>query len=191
MTNHMSVAVIVASTRPERHGPAIAAWIQRSLTVESELDLSIVDLADAQLPLLDEPRPAQDRAYIHDHTKRWSEIIEAADGFIIVTPEHNRTIPASLKNALDCLYWEWEHKPVAFVSYSGGPSGGIRAVEMTKQVASALSMLPLNQMVNLPRINSLIVDGVLDPPPGADSALTELANAMSKYLAASQVLRRA
>ena len=189
MTNHLSVALIVASTRPHRHGPAIAAWVQESFGHRTDFDLSIVDLADARLPLLDEPLPAKDRAYTHEHTKAWSETIDAADGFIILTPEHNRTIPASLKNALDCLYWEWEHKPVGFVSYSGGPSGGIRAVEMTKQVATALSMLPLNQMVNLPRIDSLIIDGVLDPPDGAARALADLAEMMSRYLVASQMLR--
>lgn len=188
MTNH-SVTAIVASTRPQRHGPAIATWIQESLAQRADFELSILDLAGAQLPLLDEPHPAMDRAYTHDHTRAWSETIDAADGFILVTPEYNRTIPASLKNALDCLYWEWEHKPVGFVSYSGGPSGGIRAVEMTKQVATALSMLPLNPMVNLARIDSLVVDGVLHPPAGADTALADLANTMSKYLAASELLR--
>jgi NAD(P)H-dependent FMN reductase len=95
----------------------------------------------------------------------------------------------SLKNALDCLYWEWANKPVGFVSYSGGGSGGIRAVEMTRQVALTLSMLPLNEMVNLADVDSLIADGTLNPPEGATDMLHGLADSLANHLDASRLLR--
>lgn len=183
------IAVLIASTRPNRHGPTVGKWVSEELASRTDLDVSIVDLAAIGLPLLDEPKPARTRSYIHDHTKTWSTIVDAADGFILVTPEHNRAMPASLKNALDYLYWEWAHKPVGFVSYSGGGSGGIRAVEMTKQVASALSMLPLNEMVNLARIDSLIVGGTLQPPDEATTMLHQLADSLVNHLGASRLLR--
>lgn len=183
------IAAIVVSTRPKRHGPAIGTWVGEQLADRTDLDVSIVDLATIGLPLLDEPEPASARAYIHEHTKVWSEVVDGADGFILITPEHNRAMPASLKNALDCLYWEWANKPVGFVSYSGGTSGGIRAVEMIKQVVAALSMLPLNEMVNLPRIGSLIVDGVLQPSDGAAGMLHTLADSLSDHIDASRLLR--
>lgn len=183
------IAAIIASTRPRRHGPAVGRWVIEELAVRTDFDVSLVDLADIGLPLLDEPAPAQSRSYIHDHTKAWSEIVDAADGFIVITPEHNRAMPASLKNALDCLYWEWAHKPIGFVSYSGGASGGVRAVEMTKQVASTLSMMPVNEMVNLVRIDLLVVDGWLQPPAGATGMLHGLADALAHRLGASRLLR--
>lgn len=185
------IAAIVVSTRPNRKGPAVGAWVGEQLADRTDLDVSLVDLAAVNLPLLDEPEPAVDRAYVHDHTKAWSAIIDAADGFILITPEHNRAMPASLKNALDCLYWEWADKPVGFVSYSGGASGGVRAVEMTRQVASTLSMLPVNEMVNLARIDSLVVDGVLRPPPGANEMLQRLADGLTRRLRTSRLLRTA
>jgi NAD(P)H-dependent FMN reductase len=162
-----------------------------TLADQKAFEVSLVDLADYGLPLLDEPEPAQSRAYIHDHTKAWSQTIDRADGFIMVLSEHNWSMPASVKNALDCLYWEWQHKPIGFVSYSGGMSGGIRAVEMTKQVATTLSMLVINAMVNLPRIDSLIVDDNFHPPCGATDALHALADDLEKYLAASALLHTA
>lgn len=184
-----AISAIIASTRPSRHGPAIGRWVVDELSGRHDLDVSLTDLASFRLPVLDEPEPAVNRAYVHEHTKAWSEAIDAADGFIVITPEHNRSMPASLKNALDFLYWEWAHKPVGFVSYSGGGSGGVRAVEMTKQVASALSMLPVNEMVNLPRIGSLIVDGSLHPPAGATEMLHGLADSLAVHLGASRLLR--
>ncbi len=162
-----------------------------TLVDHKTLDVSLVDLADYELPLLDEPEPAQSRTYTHDHTRAWSQTIDRCDGFIMILPEHNRSMPASVKNALDCLYWEWQHKPMGFVSYSGGMSGGIRAVEITKQVAVTLSMLVPTGMVNLPRVDSLVVDGTFVAPDGAIDALHGLAAALDKYLAASELLRSA
>jgi NAD(P)H-dependent FMN reductase len=83
-----------------------------------------------KLPMFDEPVPPSrlERKYGSEIVQRWSAKISQADGFIIVTPEYNHGYPAVLKNAIDTLYPEWNNKPVAFVGYSSGFSGGIRAV---------------------------------------------------------------
>jgi NAD(P)H-dependent FMN reductase len=46
----------------------------------------------------------------------------------MVTPEYNGSYPASLKNAIDVLYDEWRHKPVAIVTVSAGPFGASQAL---------------------------------------------------------------
>jgi NADPH-dependent FMN reductase len=51
--------------------------------------------------------------------------IASFDRFVIVTAENNHGIPAVLKNAIDYLYAEWNHKAVGFVYY--GSAGGRRA----------------------------------------------------------------
>src|SRR5690606_4522216 len=73
--------------------------------------------------------------------------IDAADGFVIVTPEYNHAYPASLKQALDIPGREWRAKPVAFVSY-GGLSGGLRAVEQLRPVISELHAVPIRDTVS-------------------------------------------
>jgi hypothetical protein len=70
-------------------------------------------------------------AYEHDHTKRSSASVAAADAFVIVTPEYNYGPPPSLINAFDFVYKEWNYKPAGFVSY-GGVSGGLRAVQRSR-----------------------------------------------------------
>ena len=189
--NNPSIAVIIASTRPHRIGPLIGQWVVDTLVGLHALDVSLVDLADYKLPVLDEPEPARSRTYIHDHTKAWSRTIDAADGFIMVLPEHNWGMPASVKNALDFLYWEWQHKPIGFVSYSGGVSGGVRAVEMTKQVAVALEMRVVDQAVNLPKVESLIVEGSFHPLAGAVQTLHELASGLEQKVSAGAILETA
>lgn len=88
---------------------------------------------------------------------------------MIITPEYNQGYPASLKNALDYLYYEWNDKPVAFVSY-GMTSGGMRAVHQLKPVVSALKMLPVADSVTIHLRQALDADGKLTPGEAAHNA---------------------
>ena len=70
----------------------------------------LVDLADFNLPVYDEPNHPRLRQYVHDHTKAWSASVEAAAAFVFVTPEYNYFAPPALMNALDYLLHEWSYK---------------------------------------------------------------------------------
>jgi NAD(P)H-dependent FMN reductase len=144
-----NLAIIVASTRPGRAGAPIAQWFAARAKDHGGFDVNVIDLADVGLPLLDEPNHPRLRQYVHQHTKDWSAVIAAADAFVFVTPEYNYGYPASLKNAIDYLHHEWQHKPVGFVSY-GGVAAGTRAVQQLKQVVTTLRMLPVFDSVNIP-----------------------------------------
>ena len=112
-----------------------------------------------------------------EHTREWSEIVGAADAFVIVTAEYNSGYPAALKNALDYLHHEWHHKPVGFVSY-GGVSAGTRAVQQLKQVVTTLRMLPVVDSVSIPFHTQFLDDGTLKAnaimEQAADTMLDEL-----------------
>lgn len=141
--------VILASTRPGRAGEPIADWFADRAKAHGAFDVELVDLAEVALPFFDEAAHPRLRRYEHDHTKAWSERIDAADAFVFVTPEYNYGYPATLKNAIDYLHFEWQHKPVGFVSY-GGVAAGTRAVQQLKQVVTTLKMLPLFEAVSIP-----------------------------------------
>lgn len=144
-----TLKIIVASTRPGRKGPAIAAWIQEIAKQQPEFTVELLDLAEINLPFMDEPNHPRLQQYEHEHTKKWSRTIDAADAFIIVTPEYNHGFPAPLKNALDYLLKEWAYKPVGLVSY-GGIAGGTRSIQLLKPVLTALKLVPLAEAVNIP-----------------------------------------
>lgn len=141
--------VILASTRPGRAGEPIAEWFVARARAQGAFEVELVDLAEVGLPFFDEPAHPRLRRYEHDHTKAWSKRIDAADAFVFVTPEYNYGYPATLKNAIDYLHFEWQHKPVAFISY-GGVAAGTRAVQQLKQVVTTLKMLPLFEAVSIP-----------------------------------------
>lgn len=144
-----TLAVIICSTRPGRIGAPIATWFAGVAEAQGAFDVELVDLKEVGLPLLDEPNHPMLADYMHDHTKRWSAIVDRADAFVFVTPEYNHSFNAATKNAIDYLHREWQHKAVGFVSY-GGISGGTRAVEALLPICAALRMVPSVAAVVLP-----------------------------------------
>lgn len=141
--------IIVASTRPGRVGLPIGQWVRDRAVEHGAFDVELIDLAEVNLPFLDEPKHPRLGQYEHQHTKAWSAKIAAGDAFVFVMPEYNHGYVAPLKNAIDFLYAEWQHKPVGFVSY-GGVAAGTRAVQAIKPVLAVLKMTPAVESVPIP-----------------------------------------
>jgi len=182
--------VIVASTRPARAGLHVAHWFLERAIDHAGFQVELVDLAQVDLPMFDEPRHPKLRHYEHDHTRAWSAIIDPADAFVIVTPEYNHGPPPALVNALDFLAREWAYKPVGFVSY-GGVSGGSRSVQMTKQIVAALKMVPLFEAVTLPffREHLDLDSGRFDPGEIQERAATRMLDELVKWATALRTMR--
>lgn len=154
-----TLKIIIASTRPGRVGLPIGSWVARVATGHGGFDaVEILDLAEINLPFMDEPNHPRLRKYVHPHTIAWSQAIDSADAFLFVSPEYNFSMTAPFKNALDFLSAEWAYKPVGLVTY-GGISGGMRAAHNIRQVVSVLKMIPVPEAVALPVVFAQIVDG--------------------------------
>jgi NAD(P)H-dependent FMN reductase len=169
--------IVVASTRPGRVGRPVGDWFKQVAIKHGGFEVEEADLAEINLPLLDEPNHPRLQQYTQEHTRAWSAQVASADAFVFVTPEYNHSYPATLKNAVDYLHQEWRHKPLGFVSY-GGIAGGTRSVQAFKLVASALMMYVAGNLVNITWVHSKIKDGVFvedaDVRGAADAMLDEL-----------------
>ncbi|TGA95279.1 NAD(P)H-dependent oxidoreductase [Streptomyces sp. MZ04] len=132
----MRIAIIIGSIREGRFGPTAADWLAARACRRPDLDVDIIDLAQAWLPttLPAEPPTTGGPPAVED-LRPW---LATADGFVIVTSEDNHSFPASLKNAIDWYREEWRAKPVAFVAY-GAESGGLRAVDHLRPVFTSLA----------------------------------------------------
>jgi NAD(P)H-dependent FMN reductase len=149
--------IVIASTRPGRVGLPVARWFNDRAVEHGEFEIDLVDLVELDLPMMDEPNHPRLQQYTHEHTRAWSERVDAADAFVFVTSEYNHGYPAALKNAIDFLHNEWHDKPVGFVSY-GGVAAGTRAMQQLKPVVSALKMVPMVEAVNIPFVAQFIDD---------------------------------
>jgi NAD(P)H-dependent FMN reductase len=184
----LRIAILIGSTRPNRRAPVVADWVRRTVQTGDGVDVDVLDLADFDLPLLDEPvPPAMAQEYEHGHTRRWAKAVASFDGFVVVTPEYNHSIPGALKNAIDFLNQEWADKAVGFVSY--GSAGGVRAVEHLRQVAGELRMADVRAQVMLSLFDDFDGDGRFAPRPHHRDALSEMFSQLLGWSTALAVLR--
>jgi NAD(P)H-dependent FMN reductase len=177
------IAIILGSTRPNRNGEQVARWVHDVAARGFDADFELLDLRDYPLPHLDEPLSPSFGQYQNEHTKLWAAQVASFDGFVIVTPEYNHSIPGVLKNALDYLYAEWNNKAVGFVSYGG--AGGVRAAEHLRQIAGELQMADVRQQVTLSLVTEF--ENFTDFRPGQHS-LTALNTLLDQVIAWSDAL---
>ncbi|MFS8099334.1 NAD(P)H-dependent oxidoreductase [Lentzea alba] len=163
MSEQLELVVIVASVREPRIGPVVADWVvaQRPGGVRTR----VIDLAEIALPPDAELRPGGSAR------TEVSDVLAAADGFVIVTPEYNHGVPASLKRFLDWHYTEWMFKPATVVPY--GVRGGLLAGEHLRPVLAELSMVTTRRMVALSAPWAYLAEGRYVPQNGEDAALRE------------------
>ena len=130
MDKTRDVVVIVGSLRKGSINRKVANALVE--LAPARLKLSIIEIG--HLPIYnqdgDDNPPAEWSAF--------RDRIGAADAVLFVTPEHNRSVPAALKNALDVgsrPYGKsaWSGKPGAVVSASPGAIGGFGANHHLRQ----------------------------------------------------------
>jgi NAD(P)H-dependent FMN reductase len=141
------VAVIVGSVREGRFGPVVAGWLAGVAGDHGGFEVDVVDLAESGLPLAMPAFGTTPSPEVVAEAGKVTPRLEAADAFVVVTPEYNHSYPAALKNAIDWHRTEWRAKPVAFVSY-GGISGGLRAVEHLRAVFAELHAVTIRETVS-------------------------------------------
>ena len=147
MSQPLRIGVVLGSTRTGRFADRPAEWLLGLASKREGLACELVDLRDYPLPFFDEPKSPFREPSKHEVAKRWSKKVAELDAFVFVNGEYNHGIPASLKNALDYLYPEWNRKPASHVSY--GNAGGARGVEQLRMNLVELQMAPIRSAVHI------------------------------------------
>jgi len=180
----LHIAIIVGSTRPNRHAGDVARWVEGIARQRTDATFEIVDIQSFDLPLLDEPMPPSMGQYANEHTKAWSARIVSFDGFVFVTPEYNHGTSGALKNAIDFLYREWNNKAAGFVSY--GAVGGLRAVEQLRLTMAELQIADVRAQVALPFADDFENYREFTPRPHQEKLL---GNLLDQVIAWSEALK--
>lgn len=182
--------IIIGSTRPGRVGKPVAEWLRDAALDHSAFEVELTDLAELDLPLLNEPNHPRFGDYVHAKTQKWSEIVGRSDAIVFVTPEYNLSFSAAMKNAIDYLFTEWTYKPAAIVSY-GGVSAGTRAANALRTTLSAFSMIVVQAGVNIPFVANFIDDdGAITPNDIMESAAKSMLDELARVTDAASGLRQ-
>jgi NAD(P)H-dependent FMN reductase len=137
----LRLAVIIGSTREGRIGDRIGRWFVAHARQREGLALTVLDLAGYDFPA---SMPAEPTSAM----RSFAGEVNRAEAFVVVTPEYNHSFPASLKQAIDYAYDEWQAKPVGFVSY-GCRSVGLHAVDQLRTVFTALHAMTVRDTVGV------------------------------------------
>ncbi|NNF66637.1 MAG: NAD(P)H-dependent oxidoreductase [Gammaproteobacteria bacterium] len=133
----LQTAVIYGSAREARQGIKAANFICKQLEGRGHAVI-LVDSEEYQLPFLDKMHKEFDKGAAPSAMDTVAEILNAADGFVVVSAEYNHSIPAALKNLLDHYQSEYLYKPSAIVTYSAGPFGGVRSLINLRAILAEL-----------------------------------------------------
>ncbi len=138
----INVGVIVGSIRENSYNKGAAD----ALIANAPENLEFEFIEIAHLPLYSQDYDADSPQSYTDFRQK----VLSKDAFLFVTPEHNRSIPAALKNALDIASrpWGqnvWSGKPAGVVSVSISNLGGFGANHHLRQPLVFLNMPTMAQ----------------------------------------------
>ncbi len=122
---------------------AVAAGMAR----EAGAEVTLLDLADYPMPILDEDLETAEG--LPEHAVRLKDLFLACDGYIVCCPEYNGSISPLLKNTIDWLSRPREGEPVlacfrgkvaGLLSASPGPLGGLRGLVHVRAILGGIGV---------------------------------------------------
>lgn len=128
----MKLVGIAGSIADESYNRKLLKFIATHF--RSQVDIELLDIND--IPMFNEDDDQSDG----DAIQYIAQKIEAADGVIIATPEHNHTVPAALKSLIEWLSFSihpLDGKPVMIVGASYYSQGSSRAQLHLRQILEA------------------------------------------------------
>jgi NAD(P)H-dependent FMN reductase len=114
--------------------------------------IELIDALDYPLDPVFKPHFAYPENKAPAKLQKLAEKIEAADGFIMISPEYNNAMSPALTNLLNHFgSSSFAYKPSAIVTYSAGQWGGMRAAIGMRTFLSALGCIPVSAMIHVPK----------------------------------------
>ena len=156
------ITVIAGTNRPNSRARRVAGYYQ-TLLAELGAESQVLDLAELPADFIVSALYAN--AGSHPDFNRLAARLDAADKWVIVTPEYNGSFPGALKGFIDGLPYPgaFQGKKAALVGLSSGGQGGLLAMTHLTDVLMYLGTSVLPQRVRLPFINQdLNAEGTLN-----------------------------
>jgi chromate reductase, NAD(P)H dehydrogenase (quinone) len=150
--------------RPARLGLRVALACQQHLA-DKGVAATLVDPLKIDLPRPFKPHFAFAKGKAPADLEALAQQIEAADGYVMVSPEYNHAMSPALADLLNHFGSSlFAYKPSAIVTYSAGQWGGTRAAVNMRTFLAELGCLPVSAMIHVPKAQeALDEDGASRP----------------------------
>ncbi|RWZ78668.1 MAG: NADPH-dependent oxidoreductase [Candidatus Microsaccharimonas sossegonensis] len=144
------IPVLAGTTREQRKSIYAARLVAEVGATFEEVETELIDPKDFYFPGDGNDPEGKDA--------RYTAVTKRAEGFFIVTPEYNHSIPGTLKRMLDSELEHYLHKPVAFAGASSGQWGGVRAIEALVTAVREMGMVATFTDMHFPKVQDLFDD---------------------------------
>ena len=135
--SELTIALLYGSVRNERQGIGLAYFLEKQCRSRG-WDTTLIDPRIHTLPLLEKTYKEYDTNDAPENMQYIAQVLDQADGFLIITAEYNHNIPPALSNILNHYGKEFQKKISGIITYSSGPFGGIRSEMPLRQMISKL-----------------------------------------------------
>ena len=146
----MNITIISGSVRNGRKSHQVAVALQKKFVAQGLTDTHIIDLADHNLPMLEEKYSSTSKM-----PSGLAEIkagLDSADALVFLSPEYHGSYTGALKNAIDYFWEEFMRKPIGVVSVASGRFGGINASTEMQQLVLSLGAFPMPYKLLVPTV---------------------------------------
>lgn len=133
------ILVVTGSVRPNSVNEKMVPLVVTELEKQGA-QTKVANLQELNMPFYDAPTPptVPDFEAPHESVKQWTQLVDEADGVVLVTPEYNHTMSPIQLNAIDWIGKEWKDKKVALVGY--GWTSGASQSHATAREALAVNL---------------------------------------------------
>lgn len=184
----VKIGIITGSTRDARVNIQVAEWVKSIADQRTDAEFELVDIKDYNLPRYNESIPAiMTQDYQTPEAKVWSKKISELDGFVFVTPEYNKAITSGLKDAIDYLYVEWNHKAAGIVSY--GSSLGITAANNLRLILTVPKVATVGTQPGLSLFTDFEEMRTFKPAPFHQDTVQKMLDEVVSWSAALRTIR--
>lgn len=151
------ISILVGSNREGSYNQALAKLAAAQLRNRGAT-VTEIDIAALDLPIYSD---ALEKNVFPSAALKLKQVLQAQDGMLVVSPEHNGSISALLKNAIDwasrptgdespIALSAFRNKTAAIMSASIGPFGGLRGLTHLRQILTTIQMLVIPEQVLIP-----------------------------------------
>lgn len=126
---------------------------------QTEDSVELIDPLDFDVEPIFKPHFAYARGKVPSQLQSLANKIEAADGYVMVSPEYNHAMSPALAHLLNHFGSSlFSYKPSAIVTYSAGQWGGARAAVGMRTFLSELGCLPVSAMIQIPKAHEVLAE---------------------------------
>lgn len=144
--------------RPARLGLRVARQCATHLRSMGHA-VELIDPLSIENPAAFKPHFAYAKGTAPEALAALAAKIEAADGYVMVSPEYNHSMSPALAHLLNHFGSSlFSYKPSAIVTYSAGQWGGARAAVGMRTFLSELGCLPVSAMIHLPKAQEILTE---------------------------------